>query len=121
MGNEKRRRREADEQQRRESLPDVYQGTGRKNRLVHVSVSTVATRAERAMRLGTSHHFADRLAPYTHPKKGKGFKFICQRLGHAGAGKSMEAFIPGSKVDASAFRAAHDTAFHNTILRHVGF
>jgi integrase len=55
--------------------------------------------------------FSDRIAPYED-----GHYFFCQRAGHS----PLLRLIPGMKKDAEAFRSAHDTAYHNMLLRHVG-
>lgn len=63
----------------------------------------------------------DRLAPYTHPRKGAGFYFLCRQTGHRDGKAKHVAFIQGFRSDAKEYRNAHDTAHHNTLIRAAGF
>jgi hypothetical protein len=63
---------------------------------------------------------SDRLAPFTHARKGPGFYFVCKRAGHRNGVKKYSVFIPGKKTDAIEHRNAHDVAHHSAQLRHLG-
>lgn len=56
--------------------------------------------------------FNNRLAAYHG-----GYLFVCQRKGHAPIQKLLDLDL----TDAKAFRAAHDTAYHNVMFAHLGF